>query len=323
MRRLLRAPALHFLVSGALLLAAEPWLASRGPEPQVRPAPIEIDAARLSLLRENWLARAGAAADAPALEALVATEIDEEVLVAEARARGLERDDPVVRARLARNLGFLDAQAEDAKAGAAARVDEALSLGLARGDLVVRRRLIERMRAELAADGAGEPSEAEVAARFARDPSRFASPARVRVSHVFLSRDRRGAALDADARALRKRLEADGIEPSTAIALGDPFLLGHDLPLRSQADLGRDFGETFARAVFALEPGVISAPIASSYGLHLVVVRERRSATPATLGAARGEVVAELVRERETARLRASLDALRTRYEIRVAQVEP
>ena len=46
-------------------------------------------------------------------------------------------------------------------------------------------------------------------------------------------------------------------------------------PDSSHVRLLARFGESFANAVFALQPGGWSAPIASSYGMHLVWVMEK------------------------------------------------
>ncbi|MGH9887269.1 MAG: peptidylprolyl isomerase [bacterium] len=318
MRRLLRRPAFHFLVSGALLFAGSRWASERWLVPPR--AGIEIAAGRVDALRASWLARTGEAPEGAALEALVSAEIDDEILLAEARARGLETSDPVVRARLARGVGFLAAGDERTeRAGNARRVEDALASGLARGDLVVRRRLIERMRAELSQRDEAAVGDAEIAARFAREPERFASPARIRLSHVFLSGDRHGAALAADAAHLRARISAEALDPAHAIPLGDSFVEGHVLPPRSEADLAREFGGNFAHASFALEPGTWSAPIASSYGLHLVFVHERTAGAPVSLDSARAQIRNELTAEHAAAALRRSLDALRARYDVRVA----
>jgi hypothetical protein len=320
MRRLLRTPVLHFLVSGALLFAAVRAVGAVGAQwrDPSRPA-IEIGSERVEALRADWLARTGEPPGESTLRALVQAEIDDEILIAEARARGLEASDPVVRARLARGVGFIAAEDERAAiAGDARRVENALALGLARGDLVVRRRLIERMRAELSERDEAPVPEAEIATRFARDSARFARPARVALSHVFLARDRHGAALADDAARLRARISAEGLDAEHAIALGDAFLSGHSLPLRSESDLARELGGDFAHAAFALEPGRWSAPIASCYGLHLVFVREHTPAAPATLASARAQLRGELATEHAAAALRRSLDALRARYEVRV-----
>lgn len=315
--------ALRFLLLGAILVAADRLLLRTSIEGNAERDAIEIGVERIDALRAGWIARTGTAPDDEVLAALIEAEIDDEILLREARKRGFESGDPVVRARLARNVGFISGADERAgRAGDSARVDLALALGIARGDLVVRRRLVERMRAELAAGADQPPSEREIEARFARDRERWLGPPRLRLSHVFLSRDRRGAALASDARALRREIAAGRLEFADAISRGDPFLLGHSPSIRSQVELSRSFGASFATAVFALEPGGVSEPIESAYGLHLVRVHERTLAGPAELEATRAGIAAELARERAGRALRLALSRLRGGYEIRLAGAE-
>ena len=321
MRRLIARPGVHFLLLGALLVAADRWLLRDAPADEPARGAIEIDRARIEELRADWIARTGEPPDAQAERTLIEAEIDDEILLREARLRGFEVGDPVVRARLARNVGFIRGEDErQARAGDARRVGDALAFGLAQSDLVVRRRSIERMRAELAASESAPPSADEIASRFARERDMRPGSPRVRISHAFLSRDRRGAALEADALRLRRQVESDALASDAAVTRGDAFLLGHAFPPRTQAELARAFGVAFAREVFALEPGGVSEPIASSYGLHLVFVHERSEAAPMTLDAERARIASDLVREREAAALRFALDALRARYEIRVGE---
>jgi hypothetical protein len=259
-RRWLGAPGVHFAALGALVFAVQSW-------------------------REVEVAPATAGISAPS---------DEELLEREARRLGLGSDDSAVRRRLVRNLRFLG---EGNAAGEEADYEEALALGLDRSDLVVRRRLVQRLELRaLAWARASEPSDAELAALLAREPARFALPARVRLSHVFLSRDRHGAGLAAADRAVGRRLV--GLEPERARGLGDPFLLGAQLPPRTQAELAASFGEAFARAVVALPPGSWSGPIASSYGLHRVFVQERTPSRAARLEEVRGALREAVFAER-------------------------
>jgi hypothetical protein len=146
--RPLRSPALHFLVSGACLFA----LARAWPTPV---EPLVLDRPRVEALAAEWTAANGAAPDAREAAALVEAAIDG-LLLREAYARGLAG--AIGGARLARNARFLG---ERAGAGGAGSPERA-SLCLERGDLVVRRRLVERMRAALeagrAAERGGDPS---------------------------------------------------------------------------------------------------------------------------------------------------------------------
>jgi len=260
MWRWLRAPAVHFVALGALVFAVESW-------------------------RGEGAAPAGASVAAPS---------DQELLEREARRLGFDRDDSVIRRRLVRNLRFLG----EAGAGdEAADYQEALALGLDGSDIVVRRRLLQRLELRAFAWArATEPSDAELAALLAREPDRFELPARMRFTHVFLSRERRGAALEAADRALAVRLA--GLTPERASGLGDPFLLGAQLPLRSQAELASSFGEEFASAVAALPPGRWSGPITSSYGLHRVFVQERTPGRAPRLDEVRGVLCEAVVAQR-------------------------
>jgi hypothetical protein len=269
--RWLRAPGLHFAVLGALLFAAQSWRAS-----DVAPAGPVVSS-------------------------------DEDLLEREARRLGLDRDDAGVQRRLVRNLRFLG---ERTGGDEEADYEEALALGLDRSDLVVRRRLVQRLQLRAQAWArASEPTDAELAALLAREQERFARPARVRLFHVFLSRDRHGAGLAAADRALGRRLAS--LAPERASGLGDPFLLGAQLPPRTELELAAGFGEAFARAVAGLPEGRWSGPIESSFGLHRVFVQERKPGRAAQLDEVRGALREAVFAERAEAVLADWLSRLR------------
>src|SRR2546428_13412205 len=138
MARVLRAPLLHFLVIGALLLGLRTWR-----EPAAAPrARIVIGAADRARLRETWTEEHGAPPSGAGEEGLVGDAIDEEVLYREALARGFDRRDAAVRERLVRLAGFVG---EEAGGSRDVLEREARRLGLERSDLGVRRHLVEMM----------------------------------------------------------------------------------------------------------------------------------------------------------------------------------
>jgi hypothetical protein len=57
--------------------------------------------------------------------------------------------------------------------------------------------------------------------------------------------------------------------------LGDPFLLPTEFALSPWDEIARLFGEAFTGQLLRLEPGRWAGPIASTYGQHLVLIRER------------------------------------------------
>jgi hypothetical protein len=267
----IRQPGIHFLLLGAVLFGLLRW--NEGP--------------------------ASGAANAS----------DEERLFRAALDRGVARADPIVRRRLLRDMRFL--APEDSRDDAAL-LAEAWRLELERADPVVRRRLVQRMEfVAFARADAREPDDAELRAALAREPERWRRPARVRLSHVHLSRDHWGTELEAAARALRARLESR--PPDAAERLGDPFLWGSHWPLLSEQELTARVGPELARAAFAAPVGRWSAPHPSSYGMHLVWVHEVDPGGSPAFDEVRGalrERVRENRRREERARLLASLGAV-------------
>jgi len=146
-----------------------------------------------------------------------------------------------------------------------------------RSDVVIEPRLADRMAARLRAAALREPpEEAELRRWYERNHDRWRRPPAVAFTHVFVSRERRGAGADAHARELLTALREERVDPGDAPARGDTFLLGAQVPLRSQPALASQLGRGFADVVTALAPGAWSEPVESSYGLHLVWVLERR-----------------------------------------------
>lgn len=214
-----------------------------------------------------------------------------------------------------------DPTAEEERAIVARYVDdeiayrEALALGLDRGDIIVRRRLLQKM--EFLLDGlhpVPEPTDAELEAYLGMHADRYRTPARVALVHVFVSRDRHGADANAVALRLREQLLA-GADPAT---LGDPFLRGRALRAQSEQDLTGIFGPAFARAALELPLGEWSQPVTSSYGLHLVHVSERTASEVPALSNIRAAVRQDWSEERRAAARQAALAELHAKYDVRV-----
>jgi len=192
---------------------------------------------------------------------------------------------------------------------------EALSMGLDRGDIIVRRRLLQKM--EFLLEGLHpipEPTDAELEGYLAAHGDRYRTPARIDLTHVFVSRDRHGSDAQAAALALREQLTAGG-DPAE---LGDPFLRGRELRAQSEQDLAGIFGPAFARAAAELPIGAWSQPVTSSYGLHLVRVNGRSAAELPPLARVRAAVQQDWAEEKRRAARAAALAEVRKKYVVRV-----
>ncbi len=122
-------------------------------------------------------------------------------------------------------------------------------------DAVIRRLLIEKMRIVLNDAGGPEPvSDDELNEVLARHRARFAHPARVTLTQIFLTGDDR-AELEARAEALHREIAGRSPSDPGLRELGDSFPLGRRLRSQSRKRILGRFGEAFADAVVALEPG--------------------------------------------------------------------
>jgi len=192
---------------------------------------------------------------------------------------------------------------------------EALRLGLEQDDTIVRRRLRQKLEFLVGDLAAQElPSEAELEALLARRASTFREPATFTFTHVYLSRERHGADLEARAQetllALRGGVSAD--------ELGDPSLLPVEFEHVAADELEELFGPGFAAGLAGLALGAFEGPVASSYGLHLVQLTAREPGRLPPLDELRAELEEEWRVERRAEELEEFYRTLEARQEIRV-----
>ncbi len=144
---------------------------------------------------------------------------------------------------------------------------EALRLGLDQGDAVVRRRMVTKMDLSAsAAAEAAEPDEATLRAFFEANPERYAGTNRVNFEQVYFAGEAAARA------ALVRGVDAEG---------GEPISLPPQMDSALPNEIEARFGEEFADAVAALDPGEDwSGPIRSGFGWHLVRVSARDNLEP-------------------------------------------
>ena len=192
---------------------------------------------------------------------------------------------------------------------------EGKAAGLDRDDVVIRRRVRQKMEF-IAEDMVGpEPSEEQLAAYLAAHPERFKIEDRLTFRHVFLSATRRANAMEGDVKQVANVLaHADAAVDTTA--LGDPFLLGEAFNAVLQSEIARTFGERFAQQLSVLEQGRWQGPIPSSFGQHFVFVNERSLGSLPPFDAVRQAVQREWANARRLEAVQKLYRTLRERYEI-------
>jgi len=192
---------------------------------------------------------------------------------------------------------------------------EAKVMGLGENDTIVRRRLAQKLKF-LVEDTSrlAEPADGELRQYFEKNAARFETGARISFIHVFFNpQNHADATLDATA-------VLDGLRKAGAGAraaeFGDRFLLDTEFRDVDEQLISNMFGADFAKAVFAIEPGVWSGPLKSGYGLHLAYIGAKMASGRPVFDTVRDEVAAEWRREKEEAINREYLARLREKHGI-------
>jgi len=231
MQRLSREPLIHFLLLGAILFGAYGVLQRKhdGSEQATR---IELTVGDLSQLVQLFRSQWRRDPTPEELRLLVEEKAREEILYREALALGLDKEDTIVKRRMAQKMQFL---AEDV---AAAR----------------------------------EPTVEELKTWYEANHGQFAFPPRVSFRHLYFSPDRRGARAHDDAAAALTKLAGQAEDSKVAATLADAFMFQDYYRDRTPEFLGKELGPNFALNVAKLTPGSWQGPVESGFGWHLVFV---------------------------------------------------
>jgi parvulin-like peptidyl-prolyl isomerase len=233
-----REPLVHFLVIGAAIFMLFGLVGQRDVDEKERA--ITITSGEINWLTDAWQKRWNRPPTAEERDGLIQQYLREMILYREAVAMGLDKDDTVIRRRLAQKLEFLSQ------------------------DLITPQ----------------PPSEDELQSYFEAHIDRYQAPDLITLTHVFIDPDKRGNQTLVDAEVIKKQLQALKEPPQDARSYGDPFMLQSYYPERSEAELLKLFGSGFARSVFELAPQQWHGPVLSGYGTHLVYVHDHQKAQP-------------------------------------------
>ena len=272
-RRWLREPLVHFLLIGSLLFVIHgAW--ERPNQPGTKRIDLTLD--DLRQLQMGFAAQWERQPTPEELSGLVENRVREEVLYREALAMGLDKDDDIVKRRMAQKMQFL---AEDVA-------------------------------------NAHEPTTAELKTWFQRNGDKFALPGRITFRHLYFSPDQRGRRAHDDAAGVLNRIagQLDGSKPAAALA--DSFMFQDYYADRSPEQVAKDFGSQFAQAVFKLKPGSWEGPVESGYGWHLVFVDSFTPGRIPAFEEVEADVKAAWIADQQEQAWRKAYQAMRAKYAV-------
>ncbi len=230
LRSLLREPLNQFLLIGSLIYLA---YALVGGEPQAAKEQIIVTQGEIQSLEDKWLKLWNRPPTPQERQGMIDEHVKEKVLYNAALDMGLDRDDIIIRRRLAQKIEFLTS------------------------DLLT----------------PPAPEERELEAYFDGNKAQYTAPDLISITQVYFDPDRRNEQTLKDAESALLSLQGQG-EPGTETSLdyGDRFMLQSYFAERTEAELAKLFGSEFAKSLFALPAGQWHGPILSGYGTHLVYV---------------------------------------------------
>jgi len=198
---------------------------------------------------------------------------------------------------------------------------EALALGLDQDDMMIRRRLRQKMEF-ISEDFASElkPTEEDLRSYLNENREYFRIEPEMTFEHVYLNADRRAEALQQDSERILARLAKGRAD---AAAVGDPFPLPREFENAGLTELVKNFGADFAEAVDDLPVGTWTGPVRSGYGFHLVLVRERSEGRLPELDEVRDIVLREWTAARRREQNANFIQRLREQYTITLDLPDP
>ncbi len=278
--RLIKEPLVHFLLIGAALFVIYGLIDKQDAEDQGKV--VTITAGEIKWLSETWQKRWNRPPTVEEREGLIKQYLREMILYREAVAMDLDRDDTVIRRRMAQKLEFLTQ------------------------DMVT----------------PPPPTEDELQSYFAEHMDRYQQPDLITFTHVFFDPDKRGNQTLKDAEIVKTELIALQQPPQDARSFGDQFMLQSYYPERSEADVAKLFGSGFAGPVFKLAPQQWHGPVLSGYGTHLVYVHDRQETPPPEFNEVEEQVKEDWTNDQREQLYEQYIAGLMESYDVTIEEVE-
>lgn len=280
-RRVLGEPLLHFLVVGALLSAGY-HLLTPAPEGETNTNRIVLTKDDVRQLAISWLAQGRSTPTPGQLQGLVDQKVTQEILYREAVALGLDRDDEVVKRRLAQKMDFLATDVATLQ----------------------------------------EPTDADLKAWFDKNAQGFALPAHATFRHLYFSTDTHGKETKQAAAAALALVEGKSPDSSEVAAIGDPFMFQNHYGDATPDQMAKEFGPEFSKELFQLTPGKWVGPVKSGYGWHLVWIDSIESGRIPTYAEVMPNVKAGWIEDKYREIKNSALEEMRSRYSVVVPAIE-
>jgi hypothetical protein len=278
MKSLFKQPLLHFVLVGLLLFLIYGFFGKN--EADIAKSEIYITKGQIDLMRTHWTRQLGRVPTNEEMQGLINDFIREEILMREAIAMGLDKDDIIIRRRLAQKMEFIA------------------------GDMLTVK----------------EPDSAEIANYYENNKALFQEPGNISFYQIYFSVDKRAEEASQDlAIKTREELSKQELSQIDFMSYGDRTMLQTEFMDLSVENLKSEFGAgEIVEKIPLAELNQWEGPYRSSFGLHLIYVTARKPAYLAEIKAVTGRIKAKIIEERKMAMDSMFIAEIRSRYRITI-----
>ena len=255
---------LSFLCIGLIILIVDIWFYSSNQDKTIVLYDDEINS-----LIETWTVQVGRPPNDQDLQGIINQLVEEEILYREALNLGLDKDDIIIKRRLAQKIGFLKQEEQS--------------------DL---------------------PSESELKAYFKSRETNYYMDRRLSFSHLYFSKEKNGP--ERALSALKVIQEQNNLPDS------DPFLVGKNFINKTSKEIDRDFGVGFSENFITKELGTWLGPFNSIYGTHLVKISQITEAKSPDLEEVKKAVLTDYLLDQKQDSTKNYIKALKKDYEVQI-----
>ncbi|MGI9534571.1 MAG: peptidyl-prolyl cis-trans isomerase [Thermodesulfobacteriota bacterium] len=273
-------PLLHFLILSALIYVVYAFFGVK--QNTGLEKTIVVTPTMLEWLEDSWVKRWNRQPTEKEMEGLVNEYIRETILYREAVKLELDKDDVIIRRRLAQKFEFIT------------------------NDLIQ----------------APKPTDEEINIYFKENVNKYKSPDLITFTHIYFDPDKRGDDTLSDAEESMRILNKQENPTNGSNKYGDNFFLQRYYPERSKDEIAKYFGPEFAESVFELEHGRWIGPVLSGYGTHLVYVHSQTEAPEPELDKLKEAVITDWKDEKRSEFNHKFYENLKARYDIIIEDPE-
>ena len=195
---------------------------------------------------------------------------------------------------------------------------EAVEMGLDKDDVVVRRRLAQKMEflfKDLST--LAEPSDEDLRRYLEENPGQYETPMQVTFTQVFFNTDKRDVeGAEQAVKAFLESIEAGARSPSATHQLGDASTLPAHCEKCDAREIEGRFGTAFSETVKTLQSGSWHGPVISGYGVHAVYVQDRSDSRLPAFDEIRQRLQADWISEKRRASTQKAYQELRSQYRV-------